>query len=228
MFDGNWELINGPDAHHIEILNYTNQVNVIEGLFRLLSGKFGIEAAGCPVCPNVTALKALHHTGTLFLLEKPGEFRESDVHIGKADGTVVYNPPTWTDVPKHMAEFEAELGAMWAKVDVLTVAAFALWKINWIHPFKNGNGRAARAFAYSCMCLKVGFMLPGQVTVIDLIMTNKPDFEAALGAADKTFAETGKVDLEQMKAFVERLLVEQFQSVPAPETIEETNEPVQA
>ncbi|MCV9939567.1 Fic family protein [Boseaceae bacterium BT-24-1] len=225
MFDGNWELINGPDAHHIEILNYTNQVNVIEGLFRLLSGKFGIEATGCPACPTVAALKALHHTGTLFLLEKPGEFRESEVHIGKADGTVVYNPPTWSEVPKHMAEFEAELTAMWPQADVVTVAAFTLWKINWIHPFKNGNGRAARAFAYSCMCLKLGFMLPGQMTVIDLIMTNKPDFEAALGAADKTFAETGEVDLGPMKAFVERLLVEQFQSVPVTEAVEEANEP---
>lgn len=214
MFDGNWDLINGPDAHHIEILNYANQVNVIEGLFRLLVGQHGLDAGGCPACPNVVALKALHHTGTLFLLEKPGEFRESEVHIGKADGTVVYNPPRWTEVPTHMAEFDAQLSAMWPNADVLSVAAFTLWKVNWIHPFKNGNGRAARAFAYACMCLKLGFMLPGQVTVIDLIMKNKPEFETVLGIADKTFAETGDVDLEPMKTFLERLLIEQFQSVP--------------
>ncbi len=113
-----------------------------------------------------------------------------------------------------MAEFDAQLSAMWPNADVLSVAAFTLWKVNWIHPFKNGNGRAARAFAYACMCLKLGFMLPGQVTVIDLIMKNKPEFETVLGIADKTFAETGDVDLEPMKTFLERLLIEQFQSVP--------------
>lgn len=32
MEDNNWELIKGPSAHRIEILNYLSQVNQIEAM----------------------------------------------------------------------------------------------------------------------------------------------------------------------------------------------------
>lgn len=216
MQDSNWELINGDDAHHIEFLNYANQVNVIEALFRLLTGLHGVaEGIGCNAAPNGAALRAIHHAGTLFLLKKPGDYRECAVHLFKPDGTVVYDPPVWAEVPKLMAEFETTLQQAWKVSNPVEVAAYCLWRINWIHPFVNGNGRAARAFAYACLCLKFGFMLPGQQTVIDLIMTNKPEFEAALRHADETFAAQHNPDLAPLNAFVERLLIEQLVSIPA-------------
>ena len=36
MIDDNWEMIDGDAAHDIEVLNYSNQVNVIEALVHLL------------------------------------------------------------------------------------------------------------------------------------------------------------------------------------------------
>ncbi|MCK0196885.1 Fic family protein [Ancylobacter sp. 6x-1] len=218
MRDDNWELVNGPAAHHIEFLNFANQVNVIEALFRLLTALFGSHPEnGCRAPPNARALKALHHAGTLFLLINPGEYRGIEVRVGRPDGTIVHQPPTCSEVEGHMASFEADLTVMWEKADAIAIAAWCLWRINWIHPFVNGNGRAARAFAYACLCLKIGVMIPGTPTVIDLIMSNKPEFEAALREADSTFSETGSADLRPMNDFIKRLFIEQLTSIPAEE-----------
>jgi hypothetical protein len=215
MLDGNWDLVNGPEAHQIEFLNYTNQVNVIESMFRLFMSNGG-QAPGdpCPLCPNAAALKALHYTGTLFLLDRPGEFREIHVELRKPDGTVVHTPPDWPMVPQHMADFERDLIAIWPNAMPMEIASFCLWRINWIHPFVNGNGRTARAFAYACLCLRYGFMLPGQPTILDLIMVNKPEFEAALIAADQSYAVAGAPDLKSLTVFIERLFVQQLSSIP--------------
>ncbi|MFX9016038.1 Fic family protein, partial [Acinetobacter baumannii] len=49
-------------------------------------------------------------------------------------------------MPRLVQEFFEELINIWRTGDALDATAFALWRINWIHPFKNGNGRTARAF----------------------------------------------------------------------------------
>ena len=35
-------------------------------------------------------------------------------------------------------------------------AAYALWRFNWIHPFRGGNGRTSRAIAYLILCMDEG------------------------------------------------------------------------
>ena len=214
MFDDNWDLINGEAAHEIETLNHANQVNVIEALFRFLTHHVRPGENGGEVLPNVVALKEIHRTGTLFLLERPGEFREINVCLKRPDGSVAYEPPRWEDVPDLIAEFFLRVAELAKTRHPLDVAAFALWRINWIHPFKNGNGRSARAFAYACLCLRYGFMLPGTRTILDLIMENKRDFENALATCDRAFAETGSDDVSSLVEFLVPLLVEQLNSVP--------------
>jgi Fic family protein len=215
MNDDNWDLINGSDAHDIEVLNYSNQINVIEALFRLVT-YHGKQVNGA-VLPNTTALRELHHAGTLFLLEKPGAYRTVEVHVGDATGNVVFQPPPVADVAALMEAFDNELIAMWPDASPPHVAAFVLWRINWIHPFKNGNGRTARAFAYACLCLKYGLMLPGTTTVIDLITQSREDYEKALRIADQSFKDTGTADLSAMEQYLERLAILQLQSAPIPD-----------
>ncbi|MBN9583047.1 MAG: Fic family protein [Afipia sp.] len=214
MLDDNWDLINGPDAHDIEVLNYSSQINVIEALVKFLFHHSGGKGTGCSGFPNAEALCEIHRTGTLFLLEKPGVLRTIAVNLQKQDGTVVYAPPPWEEVEAHTDEFIKDLGKMWLTSSPIQVAAFCLWKINWIHPFKNGNGRTARAFMYACLCLKYGLMLPGSPTIIDLITANKKPFEEALGEADKIFAETNQRDCSQLENYLEGLLIEQLSTIP--------------
>jgi len=214
MKDDNWELITGDDAHEIEVLNYSSQVNVIEALVRFIIHHAGVGDNGSPQFPNETALRELHRTGTLFLLKSPGDYRVEPVVVA-AGTTVIHRPPEHAEVATHMIALFNELAGIWAAASPVEIGAFLLWKINWVHPFKNGNGRTARAFCYACVCLKFGFVLPGTSTLIELIMQNRMEYQAALKAADDSYESTGKADLTAMNAFVERLLREQFSSIPA-------------
>ncbi|KMS54067.1 Fic family protein [Sphingobium cupriresistens] len=214
MIDDNWDLINGEAAHAIEVLNYSNQVNVIEALVRLLTHNHGIDEKGCLVGPNVNVLREFHRTATLFLLHHPGEFRTDQVHVATQDGRVVHMPPSHDEVATHMTRFFQLIEAQWREADAVNIGAYALWVVNWVHPFKNGNGRSARAFCYACICLKIGFFLPGSPTVIDLIMQNRDEYQSALKVADEAYAATGEPELGPMIAFVGGLLVQQLSTVP--------------
>jgi Fic family protein len=211
MNDDNWELINGPPAHHIEQLNAVNIINVIEALITLLTP---VPNPNVPLMPNELALKELHRTATIFLLNKPGEYRDCPVHVRDGSGAIIYQPPPHAEVQSLMTDFFKELGAIWQQGDALDAAAFALWRINWIHPFKNGNGRTARSFAYCCLCARLGVVLPGAPTVIDQIMTTRPDYEAAIRVGDAAAAINNGRDLSAMRAYLDRLLQIQIVSVP--------------
>lgn len=205
MNDDNWELINGPAAHYIEQLNATNTINAIEALVVLLTTHAWV--------PTELALCELHRTGTFCLLHLPGHFRAVYVDLRKPDGTIAYVPPDHTAVPGLITEFIKELQAVWATGDALDVAAFALWRVNWIHPFKNGNGRTARAFAYTCLCAKLGVILPGQTTIVDQIMLARDRYEQGLREADAAAAR-GERDLTALRSYLDDLLQIQIASVP--------------
>lgn len=100
----------------------------------------------------------------------------------------------------------------WAKSSPLHVAAYVLWRMNWIHPFVDGNGRTSRAVSYLVLCVKLGHVLPGTRTIPEQISTNKDPYYKALEAADQTDAE-GKIDLTEMEKLLESLLAAQLLSV---------------
>lgn len=217
MKDDNWELITGDDAHEIEVLNYSSQVNVIEALVRFIIHHCPVTDNGCPQFASENSLRELHRTGTLFLLKSPGEYRTEQVYVAAPGGVIIHQPPTHETVAGHMATVFTDLADIWPVANPVEAGSFLLWKINWVHPFKNGNGRTARAFCYACICLKFGFVLPGTTTLIELIMQNRGEYQSALRVADLSFQETGTADLTAMNAFVERLLREQFLSIPISE-----------
>lgn len=170
MLDDNWETINGPVAHQIEVLNATNQINALEALILFLLAHRGENTNVRAPMPDEPSLCHLHHAGTLFLLADPGIYRNMDVHT-QENGVVIYRPPTWQSVEGLMKAFFRTLSMIWTSGDALDAAAYALWRINWIHPFRNGNGRTARSFSYACLSLHLGAVLPGAPTVIDLMGT---------------------------------------------------------
>jgi Fic family protein len=200
MLDSNWELINGPDAHHIEALNAANTINVLEALITFLLHH---QSA---VIPNERALCELHRAGTLFLLSEPGQYRTIPVHVADGAGNVFHDPPPCEKVQGYMDDFFQQIARIWAEGDALDVAAYALWRINWVHPFRNGNGRTARAYAYACLCGHLGVILPGSPTVIDQIMTNRDEYERVIRVADACVKDGRDPDLSPMKDFLDSLL----------------------
>ncbi|MFI5093303.1 MAG: Fic family protein [Candidatus Acidiferrum sp.] len=100
----------------------------------------------------------------------------------------------------------------WAKSSPLHVAAYTLWRMNWIHPFVDGNGRTSRAVSYLVLCVRLGYVLPGTQTIPEQISRNKDPYYRALEAADQANA-AGKIDLTEMEKLLESLLAAQLVSV---------------
>jgi Fic family protein len=89
------------------------------------------------------------------------------------------------------------------------LAAFALWRLNWIHPFIEGNGRTARAACYYLICLRAGNLLPGKKIVPERIRENRAPYYAALKAADRQW-ENGHLDVNELADYLAKLLEEQL------------------
>ena len=110
----------------------------------------------------------------------PGKFRESKVVIRNSDHT----PPCWSEVRNLMTRLAEDVLRMWNE-DRAKLHAYVLWKINWIHPFLDGNGRTSREFSYFLLCVKFGGLLPGDETITSQIQRNKDTHYIALSKADK-------------------------------------------
>lgn len=212
MIEDNWEMVTGNAAHEIEVLNYSNQVNVIDALVHLLMFHHTSEDGTCAASPSERVLREFHRTATLFLLEHPGDFRDCQVYVNNERGELIYLPPPSDAVQAHVDAFFLKLQELWESGKPHEIAAYALWMINWIHPFKNGNGRTARAFCYACLSLKLGFVLPGSPTVVDLVMRNRQEYQDCLRKADISFSQNQAPNLADMEAFIDRLLAEQLGS----------------
>jgi Fic family protein len=94
---------------------------------------------------------------------------------------------------------------------VIERAAYSLWRLNWIHPFAGGNGRAARAVCYLIVCMENRSMLPGVPSMPALIAAQRDRYLRCLRAADET-ERGGALDISAMSAFLEEVLTRQLES----------------
>jgi Fic family protein len=73
-----------------------------------------------------------------------------------------------------------------------------MWRLNWIHPFYDGNGRTSRAVSYLVLCMRLGYPLPGTNTIPEQIAANKKPYYDALELADAAWKE-GRVDVTALE-----------------------------
>jgi Fic family protein len=115
-------------------------------------------------------------------------------------------------VPGEVEEMCDYVNENWEESSPLHLGAYALWKLNWIHPFTDGNGRTARALSYLLLCARLGYRLPGKNTIPEQIAADKTPYYKALEAADEEWAEK-KVDLSVLEKLLADLLANQLVSV---------------
>jgi Fic family protein len=96
---------------------------------------------------------------------------------------------------------------IWSETEL---AAYGLWRLNWIHPFIEGNGRTARATCYYLLCVRSKALLPGRKIVPERIREDRPSYEAALVAADRAW-DAGHLDFSEMEDYLARLLQAQLE-----------------
>jgi Fic family protein len=110
---------------------------------------------------------------------------------------------------EHMCDY---VNDSWDESSPVDLAAYALWKLNWIHPFTDGNGRTARAISYLLLCLRLGYSLPGTNTIPEQIANDKRPYYKALEAADEAWIGN-TIDLSKLEELLSALLANQLVSV---------------
>lgn len=137
-----------------------------------------------------------------------GTYRPGPVEIGVSS----HVPPAAHLVPSLMEDMCTYVNTRWSRRTALHLCAYVMWRMNWIHPFTDGNGRTARVTAYIVLCAKLGHELPGVKTVPEQIAADKRPYYDALESADRA-AKRGKLQLDQMEALLERYLAKQLYEI---------------
>ena len=110
-----------------------------------------------------------------------------------------------------MDDFVNVVNRRWEKTDSIQLAAYVLWRLNYIHPFINGNGRTARAACYFVLCVKAGGWLGGNVILPELLRQEKPKYVEALKKVDKTIQGSCEdPDLTPLSDFMLKMLEKQL------------------
>ena len=136
-----------------------------------------------------------------------GTFRDGPVSIKD----VKHQPPAHRDVPALVGQMCDYVNTNWLKPPV-HLSSYLMWRLNWIHPFFGGNGRTARAVAYLILCARLGFVLPGEKTIPDIIVTGRDQYYDALRKADAAW-EAGVLDISSMEDLMSSSLATQLYAI---------------
>ncbi|MCY4356948.1 MAG: Fic family protein [Gammaproteobacteria bacterium] len=140
---------------------------------------------------NFHAIAGLHH--------QAGEYRTFSVTAGN------FVAPQYYRVQPLMDDMINVINYKWQNCNVVELAAYALWRVNYIHPFCNGNGRTARAVCYFIICVKSGGTLPGKTILPELLKGNRWEYIEALKSRDQG-------DVGPLISLLCRLLTEQLET----------------
>lgn len=154
---------------------------------------------------SIEVIKALNYHAISCLHASAGEFRPWIVKVGSD-----FEPPPHFQVSPLMQMFTNQVNRMWDSTDAVVLAAFVLWRLNYIHPFINGNGRTARAACHYVLCLKSDGWLPGEPILPELLRANRPEYIARLKAVDAS-ATTG-LNLAPLHELLTQLIDQQLKS----------------
>lgn len=148
-------------------------------------------------------LWTLNHVAVAQISQFGGRFRDEPIYVGD------HVPPHFSKVPDLMDRFISFVHENWFLLSPTELAAYGLWKMNWIHPFIEGNGRTARAVCYYLLCVRHGALLGGSKILPERIKENRDGYEAALIAADRAW-EAGHLDFSQMEEYLAALVQAQL------------------
>ncbi|WP_244557040.1 Fic family protein [Fulvimarina manganoxydans] len=146
----------------------------------------------------------LHQTALDGIHPLAGTYRNSPVYIEKSN----HFPPHQADVPDLVAEMCSYVNDNW-HMPGLYLAAYILWRMNWIHPFADGNGRTARVVSYVVLSIKLDSLLPGTPTIPDLIAADKTPYYRALERADDSW-KRNLIAVSDMENMLEGMLAQQL------------------
>ena len=194
-----YELVGSEDDpyyQNLEVSNLKRQYDFLRSI---------VQAAIDMKRPFLSAhiIKALNCQAITCLHTNAGEYRPCPVTGGK------HRPPEHYRVEALMEDFINDVNRNWENKDPIYLSAYVLWRLNYIHPFINGNGRTARAACYFVLCVKSGGWLRGGTILPELIRRERAPYVEALQKTDKSI-KNGDVDMKELTYLLTKLLNEQL------------------
>ena len=152
-----------------------------------------------------SAMQELNRISIKNIEAEAGRWRDVPIEI---EGSR-HQPPSAEDIPKHIDDLCDYVNEHWEDRSPFHLAAYVMWRLNWIHPFVDGNGRTTRAVSYYVLCAKLKFHIPGVTTVPEMIAQSKNLYYKALEAADAA-QQKGVLDVSKMEHLLSDLLAKQM------------------
>ena len=147
----------------------------------------------------------LHKAALDGLHQLAGTWRNTPVKIGGSG----HQPPDEAFVSEEVELMCDYVNDHWNDRSAVHLCAYVLWKLNWIHPFSDGNGRTARAVAYVVLSIKLDSLLPGAPTIPEQIAGDKTPYYTALESADLGL-KSGQIDVSNLEKMLEGMLAKQL------------------
>jgi Fic family protein len=138
----------------------------------------------------------------------PGAWRTGPAAITKSKHT----PPGAHLVGFLVQEMCDYVNDNWHEKTAFHLSAYVMWRLNWIHPFSDGNGRTSRTASYIVLCASLNTLLPGSPTILQQIQNDRSMYFRALESADNA-AMSGRMDVSEMEAAIKGMLATQLLSV---------------
>lgn len=134
---------------------------------------------------DAASLRSMHFMMLSHDLSKsPGQYRRSEIYVqDEESGDQVYVGPDPDNVPQLMTELGAALTAS-AGMPPEVAAAMAHLNLVMIHPFRDGNGRMARA-VQTLMLARSGIGQPEFASLEEWLGANTDDYYAVLAATGR-------------------------------------------
>ena len=101
----------------------------------------------------------------------------------------------------------------WDAGSAIHLSAIVMWRLNWIHPFTDGNGRTSRSASYLVLCAKEQFLMPGGYTIPEQIVENREPYYEALENGDEMYdklGDLGELVVPKMEELLGSMLARQL------------------
>lgn len=154
---------------------------------------------------RLSLILALHREALQGISIYAGNFRPGGVKIEGSQ----HEPVGAHLVPELVEEMCDYVNDNWERSTPIHLGAYVMWRLNWIHPFADGNGRTSRIASYVVLSIRAGYVLPGTPAIPDQIVDNRQPYFDALDAADAAY-KSGQLDLSKMEDLLGSLLAKQL------------------
>jgi Fic family protein len=161
-----------------------------------------------PFALRPSLIQKLQEVAVIGIEPYPGEWRTGPAKITHS----LHTPPAAHLVAFLVQEMCDYVNDNWHEKTAFHLSAYVMWRLNWIHPFSDGNGRTSRTASYIILNVALNTFLPGSPTIPQQIQEDRTTYFHALEAGDKAAAD-GTIDVSEMEKAIRGMLATQLLSV---------------